>query len=56
MTDSKYEKDFGPVDAARERSGIYGFGFDPVSLKGFILPFIAAGGAITAALLIYFLL
>jgi hypothetical protein len=52
----QFEKDFGPIDAARERSGIYGLGFDPDSLKGFLLPFIVAGGAVTAALLIYFFL
>ncbi len=47
-----YEKDFGPIDSARERTGLYKLGFDPASLKGFMLPFIVAGGALVAAFLI----
>jgi hypothetical protein len=56
MAEERFEKDFGPVDSARERTGIYGLGFDPASFLGLMLPFVIAGGAITAALLIYFYL
>ncbi len=53
MADKQFEKDFGPVDAARERTGLYGLGFDPESLKGFLLPFIISGAGIVGAILIY---
>ena len=52
MSEQNYEKDFGPVDAARERTGLYALGFDPASMKGFILPFLLVGPAIVAAILI----
>lgn len=52
MSDQYFEKDFGPVDAARERSGLYRLGFDPESMKGFLLPFLLLGPAIVAAFLI----
>lgn len=52
MAEKFYEKDFGPVDAARERSGLYRLGFDIESLKGFMLPFILVGPAVVAAYLI----
>lgn len=48
----RYEKDFGPVDSARERTGLYKLGFDPASLKGFMLPFIVAAVSIIGAILI----
>jgi hypothetical protein len=57
MTDERFEKDFGPADTVRERTGIYGLGFDPDSAKGFMLPFIIvfAFGVVGAALIWYFL-
>ncbi|MBX3070313.1 MAG: hypothetical protein KF883_07475 [Thermomicrobiales bacterium] len=48
----RYEKSFGPVDSARERSGLYKLGFDPESLKGFMLPCIIAAGGVIGAILI----
>ncbi len=48
----RFEKDFGPIDSARERSGLYKLGFDPESFKGLMLPFILAGGGIIGAILI----
>jgi hypothetical protein len=33
-----FEKDFGPDDAVRERTGIYAFGFSIASFLGFLLP------------------
>lgn len=56
MSEQQFEKDFGPIDSARERTGIYGLGFDPAAVKGFVLPFIVAGAAIVGAALIYFYL
>ncbi|CAN5664032.1 hypothetical protein BH24CHL4_BH24CHL4_15310 [soil metagenome] len=56
MSEQQFEKDFGPIDAARERTGIYGLGFDPASMIGFILPFALTGAGIVGALLIYFYL
>ena len=56
MSEQQFEKDFGPIDSARERTGIYGLGFDPASFKGFMLPMIAAGAGIIGAALIYFYL
>ncbi len=52
MAEQYYEKDFGPVDAVRERTGLYRFGFDIESLKGFMLPFILVGPAVVGAYLI----
>lgn len=48
-----YEKDFGPDDAVRERTGIYAFGFSVASFLGFLAPGIIAGGAMILAFLIY---
>jgi hypothetical protein len=56
MSEQKFEKDFGPIDSARERTGIYGLGFDPASLTGFMVPVVISGAAIVAAALIYFYL
>jgi hypothetical protein len=56
MAEEHYEKDFGPIDSARERTGLYRLGFDLESLKGFILPFILTGAGIVGGLLIYFYL
>ncbi len=56
MSDDQFNKDFGPIDAARERTGIYGLGFDPAALKGFMLPFILTSAGVVGALLIYFFL
>jgi hypothetical protein len=47
-----YEKDFGPTDAVRERTGIYAFGFSMASFAGFLLPGAIAFGAIVVAYLI----
>ena len=52
MSEQYFEKDFGPVDSMRERSGLYKLGFDPASLLGFMLPFLLVGPAILAAILI----
>lgn len=41
--DQSFEKDFGPIDSARERSGIYGLGFDPISFIGFMIPILIVG-------------
>ena len=56
MSEDQFEKDFGPVDAARERTGIYGLGFDLAAMMGFLLPFMLTGAGVVGALLIYFLL
>lgn len=57
MTDEQFEKDFGPADTVRERTGIYGLGFNPDSFKGFMLPFILvfAIGVVGAVLIWRFL-
>ena len=47
-----YDKDFGPGDAVRERTGIYAFGFSMASFAGFLLPGAIAFGAIILAYLI----
>jgi hypothetical protein len=47
------EKNFGPVDKWREMSGLYKFGFDMESLKGFMLPFIAMAVPILLAIAIW---
>ncbi|MDQ2683137.1 MAG: hypothetical protein M3Y37_06385 [Chloroflexota bacterium] len=41
MSDTAPKKQFGPVDKWREASGLYKLGFDPESVKGLMLPFIA---------------
>jgi hypothetical protein len=56
MSEQQFEKDFGPIDSARERTGIYGLGFDPASFMGFMVPVAISGAAIIAAALIYFYL
>jgi len=56
MSEQQFEKDFGPIDAARERTGIYGLGFDPASIMGFIVPIMVSGAGIVGAALIYFFL
>lgn len=48
-----YEKDFGPDDAVRERTGIYAFGFSMASFLGFLVPGLIAGMAIVGAYLIW---
>ena len=49
-----YEKDFGPVDSAREHSGIYGLGFDPASMMGFLIPSLIVGAiGVIGAIYIY---
>jgi hypothetical protein len=54
MAEERHEKDFGPIDSARERTGIYGLGFDPASFAGLMVPFILSGAGIIGALIIYF--
>lgn len=49
----RYEKDFGPDDAVRERTGIYAFGFSLASLAGFLVPGAIAFASIILAYLIY---
>lgn len=39
QSNSYPEKDFGPEDAVRERTGIYALGFSIASFLGFLLPF-----------------
>jgi hypothetical protein len=38
QSNSHLEKDFGPEDAVRERTGIYAFGFSIASFLGFLVP------------------
>lgn len=56
MSEQQFEKDFGPIDSARERTGIYGLGFDPASMMGFMVPVVVSGAAIIIAALIYYYL
>lgn len=53
QTNQYYDKDFGPDDAVRERTGIYAFGFSMASFAGFLLPGGIAFVSIVAAYLIY---
>lgn len=48
-----YEKDFGPEDAVRERTGIYAFGFSMASFLGFLLPGAIVFAGVVGAFLIY---
>ena len=49
-----FEKDFGPDDAVRERTGIYAFGFSMASFLGFLVPgAIVFGLGAVGAFLIY---
>jgi hypothetical protein len=49
-----FEKDFGPDDAVRERTGIYAFGFSMASFLGFLAPgAIVFGLGALGAFLIY---
>jgi hypothetical protein len=45
----KQQKDFGPVDSARERTGLYGFGFQFASFVGFMVPVAVAAIAVLIA-------
>lgn len=45
MSQGSYQKDHGPVDQARELSGIYKLGFEKESFLGFMLPFAIVFGA-----------
>ena len=57
MADDTYQKDMSPVDSVRERTGIYGIGFDPAAVKGLLLPgAIVTFFGVIPALLIYFYL
>jgi hypothetical protein len=44
MSEGSFHKDHGPVDQARELSGIYKLGFERESFLGFALPFIIVLG------------
>ena len=51
MSQGSYQKDHGPIDQARELSGIYKLGFEKESFFGFALPFaivIGVGGLLGA--------
>lgn len=43
MSQNPYQKDHGPIDQAREVSGIYHLGFEKDSFFGFMLPFVILG-------------
>ena len=53
VSESAPKKDFGPIDKWREMSGLYKFGFDFESFKGFALPFIAMAVPTILALAIW---
>jgi hypothetical protein len=47
MSQGSYQKDHGPIDEVRDRTGLYKLGFEKESFMGFSLPFIiviAVGG------------
>ena len=44
MSEDNYEKDHGPTDEVRDRSGIYKLGFEKESFIGFSLPFVIVIG------------
>ncbi|HKG26103.1 MAG TPA: hypothetical protein VKB09_10675 [Thermomicrobiales bacterium] len=44
MSEENYEKDHGPIDEVRDRSGIYKLGFEKESFIGFSLPFVIVIG------------
>lgn len=44
MSQERYEKDYGPVDRARDTAGIYRLGFEKSSFLGFALPWVIVGG------------
>ncbi|MEA2597219.1 MAG: hypothetical protein QOF01_3688 [Thermomicrobiales bacterium] len=49
MSDNTVGKKHGPIDRAKEVSGIYGLGFERESFLGFALPFaivLIVGGSI----------
>ena len=43
VSESRYDKEFGPLDKAREQSGLYKLGFERESAMGLLLPFILIG-------------
>jgi hypothetical protein len=57
MSENSIEKDYGPVDRARDVSGLYGLGFERESFLGFMEPFLIVGaiGGIGALLIIFWL-
>jgi hypothetical protein len=57
MSEEEYEKEFGPIDAARERTNTYGLGFDIASFLGFMLPtvIVVGVGAIGGWLIYHYL-
>jgi hypothetical protein len=57
MSENRVEKDYGPVDRAKDVSGIYGLGFEKESFMGFMLPFVIVGGigGLGALLIIFWL-
>jgi hypothetical protein len=44
MSENNYQKDHGPIDEARDLTGIYKLGFEKESFIGFSLPFIITIG------------
>lgn len=49
MSQGGYQKDHGPIDEVRDRTGLYKLGFEKESFIGFSLPFalvIGIGGVL----------
>lgn len=44
MSQGSYQKDYGPIDEVRDRTGLYKLGFEKESFLGFILPFVIVIG------------
>jgi hypothetical protein len=44
MSEEQFEKDHGPIDEVRARTGIYKLGFEKESFLGFSLPFVIVIG------------
>lgn len=44
MSQGGYKKDHGPIDEARDRTGLYKLGFEKESFIGISLPFILVIG------------
>jgi hypothetical protein len=54
MTQERFPKEHGPIDEVRDRTGLYKLGFELSSFLGFSLPFVAFGGAVILALILYY--
>lgn len=44
MSQQRFEKDHGPIDEIRDRTGLYKLGFELPSFLGFSLPFVVVIG------------